>query len=252
MEPTSMLPEFTREELAAGLDAVVLETLAEAGVEGPPVDAFDLARRLGITVAIDDTQAGRARYVRLSGRRPQRVRATILLRSDVRQERRQWAVAHEIGEHVAHRVFAVWGVDPRETAANAREVVANNLAGRLLLPSSWYAEDGVRLDWDLLSLKARYATASHELIARRMLECRPPVIISMFDQRALSFRRSNLPGRVPPPSPAEMQCWQSTHDRNRPQHARNGLQVISAWPVHEDGWKREILRVEVAECDMDA
>ena len=41
-------------------------------------------------------------------------RATILLRPEPRHERRHWAVAHEIGEHVAHRVFAGWGADPRE------------------------------------------------------------------------------------------------------------------------------------------
>ena len=103
-------------------------------------------------------------------------RATILLRPEPRFERRQWAVAHEIGEHVACRVFALWGVDPRETQANAREHVANNLAGRLLLPTAWFAADAVACGWDLLGLKARYRTASHELIARRMLECRPPVI----------------------------------------------------------------------------
>ena len=67
-----MFPEYTHEELAAGLDAVAMDLLAEAGVDGPPVDAFDLARRLGITVAVDDCQRGRARYVRLDARRPAR------------------------------------------------------------------------------------------------------------------------------------------------------------------------------------
>ena len=121
-----MFPELTREELAAGLDCVAAEILAEAGVAGPPVDAL--------------------------------------------------AVAHEIGEHIAYRVFARWGADPVETAANAREQVANWLAGRLLLPTAWFAADGTACGWDLLALKARYNTASHELIARRMLECRPPVM----------------------------------------------------------------------------
>ena len=115
------------------------------------------------------------------------------MRPEPRLERRQWAVAHEIGEHVAYRVFLQWGVDPRETAPKAREAVANNLAGRLLLPTAWFAADGAACGWDLLALKARYRTASHELIARRMLECRPPVIISIFDHRRISFRRSNFP-----------------------------------------------------------
>jgi hypothetical protein len=246
-----MLPELTREELSAGLDTVALAVLAEAGVEAPPIDAFEVARRLEITVALDDRQQGRARYVRLGSRRPARQRATILLRPDVRQERRQWAVAHEIGEHAAHRVFATWGIDPREVPVQTREEVANHLAGRLLLPTAWFAADAVRALWDLIALKARYATASHELIARRMLECRPPVIISIFDQRSLYFRRSNLPGRVPPLSPAEMQCWRAVHDRNHPHQAHAGPRTVQGWPVHEDGWKREILRAEVEECGVD-
>lgn len=246
-----MLPEFTREELAAGMDTVAMEILNEAGVEGPPVDAFQVARRLGILVAMDDRQPGRARYVRLEGRLASRSRAAILLRPDVREERRQWAVAHEIGEHAAHRVFAVWGADPCEAAPNARETVANNLAGRLLLPTGWYAADGSETDWDLLVLKARYSTASHELLARRMLECRPPVVITIFDQGTITMRRSNLPGRVPSPSGAEMECWRTAHNGNHSHQAYDGLRMIQGWPIHENGWKREILRAEVEEFPTD-
>jgi len=246
-----MLPEFTREELAAGLDRVAEEVLAKAGILGPPVDAFAVADTLGIAVALDDRQEGRARFVRLSDRRSGRRRATVLLRSEPRFERQQWALAHEIGEHVAYQVFRRWGVDPRETAPHAREVVANNMAGRLLLPTAWFAADGAACDWDLLALKRRYQTASHELIARRMLECRPPVIISIFDHRRISFRRSNLPGRVPPPSVAEIHCWRSVHRHNRPLRSGEGPGLVQGWPIHEEGWKREILRVEIDECAMD-
>jgi len=246
-----MLPEFATEQLADGLDTIAAEVLAETGVDGPPVDAFRVAAALGITVARDDRQQGRSRYVRLGGRRARQPKATILLRPEPRSERRQWAVAHEVGEHVAHRVFALLGVDPRETRPNAREAVANHLAGRLLLPTGWFAADAASCGWDLLELKARYATASHELIARRMLECRPPVIISIFDHGQLYFRRSNLPGRVPSLSPVESQCWQTVHRGNRPQYAYDGPRTIQGWPVHEEGWKREVLRAEVEDFGVD-
>jgi hypothetical protein len=242
-----MFPEYTREELAAGLDAVAMELLAEAGVDAPPVDAFDLARRLGITVAVDDGQRGRARYVRLDARRPARSRPTILLRSDPRGERRHWAIAHEIGEYAAYRVFAQWGVDVREVVPQAREEVANRLAGRLLLPTAWFLADATVGGWNLLALKSQYATASHELIARRMLECPPPVIVTIFDHRAVSFRRSNVPGQVPPPSAAELACWRTIHDAAVPQRIDDGLRTVQGWPVHEPDWKREILRAEVEE-----
>jgi Zn-dependent peptidase ImmA (M78 family) len=246
-----MFPELTRDELAAGLDRVVEEVLAEAGVRHPPVDALSMAQTLGLVIAVDDRQEGRARYVRLADRWAARSRATILLRPEPRFERRQWAVAHEIGEHVAQRVFAQWGADPRETAANAREHVANWLAGRLLLPTRWFAADADACRWDLLTLKCRYRTASHELIARRMLECRPAVVISIFDQQRLSFRRSNVSGRVPPPSRAEIECWNRVHERCHPLQTRQGPSLVQGWPIHEEGWQREILRMEIedwADC----
>ena len=242
-----MFPELTREELAAGLDRVAEEILDQAGVPTPPVDAMAVAQTLGIAVALDDRQEGRARYVRLGDRWSGRSRATILLRPEPRFERRHWAVAHEIGEHVAHRVFARWGVEPLETEANAREQVANCLAGRLLLPTVWFAVDAAACGWDLFALKARYGTASHELIARRMLECRPAVVISIFDQRRLSFRRSNVSGRVPPPLRGEIECWNGVHERRHPLRTRQGDGLVQGWPIHEEGWKREILRMEVEE-----
>jgi len=240
-----MLCEITREELSAGLDTVAMEVLRGAGIERPPVDAIALARRLGVTVAWDDRQRGRARYVRLRGTKGRGPRPTILLRPEPRRERRQWAVAHEISEHVAHRVFALLLIDPREAAPNARERVAVHLASRLLLPGLWFAVDAPACNWDLLELKSRYATASHELIARRMLDFSPPVIITIFDHGELYFRRSNVPGQVPPPSPAEMASWESVHADNRPHRSVEGVRAIQGWPVHEPGWKREILRTEV-------
>ena len=242
-----MLSEFTREELAAGLDRVAEEILQQADVQRPPVDALAIAKRLGIVVAWDDRQSGRARYVRLNDRWSGGAMPTILLRPEPRFERRQWAVAHEIGEHTAHRFFARWGVDPRETVPNAREQVANQLAGRLLLPTVWFERDAAECNWDLLTLKARYGTASHELIARRMLECRLPVVISIFDHARLSFRRGNLPGRVPPPSSVEMACWRYAHSRRRTHRIRDGAATIQSWPIHEAGWQREILRTEIEE-----
>jgi hypothetical protein len=240
-----MLAEFTREELAAGLDRVVEEVLAESGTESPPVDAFAIAQALGLTVAWDASQDGRGKYVRLGGSRSSEPRGTILLRPDARGERQQWAAAHEIGEHVAHRVFVVWKIDPRETAPNAREVVANALAGRILLPTFWFVPDCRRVDWDLLALKMRYPSASHELIARRMLECEPPVVITIFDGGKITFRRSNVHGRPPSPSSAEMACWQAVHRQSKPSERESGSCCrVSGWPVHEPGWKREVLRTE--------
>lgn len=121
----------------------------------------------------------------------------------------------------------------------------------MLLPTAWFAADGAAAAWELTALKARYDTASHELIARRMLECRPAIIISVFDHSRISWRKSNLPGRVPPPSEAELDCWHGVHTGSPRAESRDGPKLIRAWPIHEDGWKREILRTEIDECGLE-
>jgi len=236
---------LTPEELAGWLDETATAALAEARVESPPVDAFAVARVLGITVAEDAGQAGRARYVRLRGMGGNRPRPTVLLRPDARPERCHWALAHEIGEHLACRLFERAGIDPRETRPQMREMVANQLAGRILVPTAWYADDGLACGWDLIRLKAHYATASHELLARRMLDLPPPVIITIFDRGRQTFRRSNVSGRVPPMCQREQRCRRNTHCDGRPCADDTAPEIVQSWPIHEPDWKREIIRREV-------
>ncbi|MCR4412064.1 MAG: ImmA/IrrE family metallo-endopeptidase [Thermoguttaceae bacterium] len=240
-----MLPEIAADEWAAALDAVAAEALAQSRCDGPPVNALAVARALGMTVISDAGQPGRGRYVRLRASGGRAPRPTIFLRPEARDERIHWAAAHEIGEHMAARVFVLLGMDFREVHPRAREDAANQFAGRLLLPTTWFAADAAACGWDLAVLKSRYATASHELIARRMLEFPRPAVISIFDQGRLYFRRGNLPGRTPPLSPPERALWREVHQLARPRAASAGPHTIRGWPIHEPGWKREILRVEV-------
>ncbi len=238
-----MLADLPLAELAATLDAIAEETLELAHLATPPVDALRLAQAMGIAVAADPHQPCRARYVRLQahGGTPQ---PAIVLRPDDRQERLHWAAAHELGEHLAADVFHRLSLDPRIEGPQTRESLANHLARRLLLPTRWFSADGARLRWDLAALKARYRTASHELIARRMLEFDPPVIVSIFDQGRLYFRRANLGRRAPRASSDELRCWQEVHGRARPAELHVGTLWIRGWAIHERGWKREILRTE--------
>lgn len=241
-----MLPDVTPYEFAAALDATVAELLRCAGPPRPPVDAFAIAGALGIVVARDQRQPGRARYVRLPAPGARGNQASILLRDDPRHERRQWAVAHELGEHLAAKVFARLAVDPRAACPGARETIANCLASRLLLPSQWLLRDARACDWDLPALKSQYATASHELLARRMLDDSAPLIVTICDQGQVTFRRSNLAGHCPRLAPAERRAWQRAHAAGvAAECVERGLRV-RAWPVHEPLWQREILRTELS------
>jgi hypothetical protein len=173
--------------------------------------------------------------------------ASILLRHEPRLERRQWAVAHELGEHVAEQVFRRLGAEPSSALPNLREEVANQLASRLLLPTKWFAADARACDWDLLALKCRYNTASHELIGRRMLDFSPTVIVTVCDQGQITFRRSNLMSRAVPLTPIERECWHVVHQHSAPARRCSGALSVTGWPVHEPDWKREILRTAWSE-----
>ena len=247
----SMLSEIPVEQFAAAIDGCVREVLAEASIVAPPVDAMLLAERLGLVVVRDAAMDQRARFVRLG--QPHRAgQGTILLADEERSERRQWAVAHEVGESIAYRVFDVLGVRLDEIPVAGRESVANHLASRLLLPSDWFAVDGRALGWDIAELKRFYVTASHELIARRLLDLPPAVIITLFDQGQVRWRRSNVVARPPQLTQPERETWQACSQSGKAARycGRDlpvGIDDLRCWAVHESGWRREILRTGIEE-----
>jgi hypothetical protein len=239
-----MLPELTADELALALDTVAAGVLARLDAADPPIDAVALARALQLSVAWDERQSGRGRVVRLREFSGTASRGSILLRPDPRPERLQWVIAHEIGELFAVHVFDRLGVDPCEAPSGSREMVANQLAGRMLLPDDWFAEAGASCGWDLPELKIRFSTASHELIARRMLDFSSPIGITILDNGRRTFRRGNLPGRLPPLASLEQVTWRAAHETGQAVTEADHLCRVQAWPVHEPDWKREILRTQ--------
>jgi len=226
------------------LDGVVQEALEAAKVHEPPVDPFRIAQALGVRVVWDSRLPERGRYVRLRQEGIFCSPAAMILQRHPRPERRYWAAAHELAEHLIYQAAQRLGLLSEEEWAAYRERIANHLAARILLPTNWFCQDGRRLDWDLRALKIRYPTASHETIARRMLDMEEPVIISIFDQGTLTWRRANRPGRVPPRAQAETIAWQIAHHQRRDHQQYSDQLRVRAWAVHEPGWRREILRTE--------
>lgn len=245
-----MLLEITAEQAASAVERCVSEVLWEAGVARPPVDAFLVARRLGCVVVRDDAAAARARRAVLPSVGGDECEA-ILLAPEDRPERRHWAVAHEIGEACAARVFDYLGVGPDEAHWGAREQTANRFATCLLLPRRWLLPEGRDTEWDLAELKQAYSTASHELIARRTLELHDgPIAVTVWDNARRAWRRGNR-GGAPPPSYQEDNVWRLAHQSGLPVDARGrapGVARVRCWPVHEPHWRREIMLTEY-ECD---
>lgn len=225
----------------AAIDRVVRDLLQSAEISAPPVDALQLAARLRVTVAIDRGQPERGRLKRVGGA------PSIFLRPEDRPERLQWAAAHELGESVAWRVCEVAGTTGRDLPAGWREDLANEFAQRLLLPAHWF-EAACAVEVDLLRLKEQFASASHELIAWRLLALDIPTVVTLCDQGQVVRRRGN---RSAPPYellPEERDCLDAVRrDRAPCEICADGFRV-QAWPVYEGAWKREIVRTS---CTAD-
>ncbi|TWT67597.1 hypothetical protein Pla123a_41530 [Posidoniimonas polymericola] len=244
-----MTGEISVDEVLAAVEMVAREVLWEAGVDAPPVDAIDVARRLGCRVVAVAGHEGRASRVALSGLR---VGGDVIrLRADDRPERRQWSVAHELGELLAGRVYQRLALEPADTHDSAREEIANQFASSLLLPRRWFLPQASRLDWSIAGLKSEFATASHELIARRVLALYTgPIAVTVVDNGSQTWRRG-CRWRPPPPCHAELEAWKTAFDSGQPvvSYCRaDKVRRVRAWPVHEPDWKREILLTDFEEA----
>ncbi len=249
-----MWDELTAEETNRALDRCAEEILWECGVTHPPIDAAVVAMRLGLSVAHDHCLPSRAALVRVECDAAARNSAVILLGEEERYERLQFSLAHEIGEFATPRLFERLGILPYDVPATAREKVANAIAGRLLVPTTKLKEIAADCRWDLLELKHDFDTASHELIARRMLDMPPPVVVTLFDQGKTTWRRTNRRFAVGNLLPQEAEAWQDCHrlgvavERDQVDSSAGPLR-IQGWPIHEPGWKREIVRVEILDWE---
>jgi len=222
-------------------DEIARELLDECGITEPPVDAWAVSRILGLRVAFDSAQQGRGRLKRIGGR------TAILVRPEERPERAQWTLAHEIGESIARRVFERVGVDPQELAPQRREQVANAMASCLLLPDHWFLRDAEMFDGDVPRLKQTYSTASHELILMNLLKLAQLSMVSVFDHGQLTRRRGNGQLTPPPLLPLERRIWRLVHESGRSAEAEGEGIRVQGWPVHEPGWRRELLRTTATE-----
>ncbi len=232
-----MLDDVQREDVVALVDRAVEELLEAAHVAAPPVDAIALAQRhLGMIVCLDRRQPQRGRAQRAAGRKQ------IFLRPEPTEERHQWTVAHEIGEHMKASLLERLGAEPGQTRAMAGESLANLFAYRLLAPTCWLAADAPACGYDVPELKKRYRTASHEVVAWRLLDLPEPCIITIIDNDHIHRRRSNAWRVRRRLEPAEAECQKYVSYYSRPRVVQQDGWTVQGWPVHQADWKREILR----------
>jgi Zn-dependent peptidase ImmA (M78 family) len=237
-----MIEDLPREEVVRSIDRAIEDLLQGANIDAPPVDAIALAQRhLGMIICLDRGQPQRGRAQRAAGRRQ------IYLRPEPTEERHQWTVAHEIGEHLKISLLQGLGIEPEQTRAMMGESLANLFAYRLLVPTCWFAADAPDHDYDLLELKQRYRSASHEVIAWRLLDLPEPCIITIVDNDHISRRRSNAWPVRRGLEGAEQECQRYVHYYSRPRLVQENGWTVQGWPVHQADWKREILRSVIDE-----
>jgi Zn-dependent peptidase ImmA (M78 family) len=231
-----------REEVHQVVDRAVEELLEAAGLRQPPVDAILLARKhLGMVVCLDDRQPQRGRAQRTAGRKQ------IFLRPEPSEERHQWTVAHEIGAHFKPDLLVRLGIDPEESRPMSGESLANLFAERLLVPTRWLSAEGQSAGYDLLVLKERFSSASHEVIALRLLDLPEPCIITIIDNDHVYRRRSNAWRINRALSEPEQLCQRYVHQYSRPHQVRQEGWTVQGWPIHQVDWKREVLRSVIEE-----
>ena len=217
-------------DIAALVEQEARALLERMGVHAPPVDAYLIANKLGLTVQIDP---------HLKTRGYSRTRwdlGTIIVgsKNPNKSERKQFTIAHEIGEV---------SLKGRVEEAHLEEA-SNLMAINLLLPGEWFKRDAEVSGFDLPRLKKTYFTASHELIAFRMLEFRP-MIVTIFDNGSLYKRKSSYPFTVRPSYPLESQCLRDVTLRGEKVSLKDEETNVVGWPVFREDWKRVILRTEV-------
>jgi hypothetical protein len=225
-----MREELSREEVHSATDRIIESLLEGAQVTAPPVDAVAVARHhLSLEVGPDR-------------RRPQRGRRRDSLQPEPTEEQRQWEAAHRIGEALKPALLQQLDIDPSQTRALAGESLAKLFANHFLVPTAWLTDAGRACGYDLLDLKEQFATASHEVIAWRLLDLPEPCIITIVDNGEIYRRKSNSRQVRKVLAPAERQCLARVGQFSRPAFVRSGGWSVQGWPIHQADWKREVLR----------
>jgi hypothetical protein len=212
-----MSDDLSREEISDAVDRAVAGLLDDAGVSSPPVDAVALAQRhLGLIL------------------RP---------KPDLTPEQRQFAAAREVGRVGKDDLLRRLDLDPEEQRRGlAGASLVNLFAERLLLPTPWFRDAARAAGFDLLALKERFATASHEAIAWRLLDLDEPCLITLVENGSVVRRRGNVARAGKGLSPPERRCLQQVQRSGRPCDLSEDGWRVQGWPIDPGGGKREVLR----------
>lgn len=229
---------------ALWIDRFVGTFLEQYPILAPPIDAVWLANQLRISVVYDQRQPGRGRFQRISGQ------PTMFLKPEPRNERTQWAAAHELGEALAAQACRYSEEEGAFSTSPGRENWANAFASCLLLPYDWFCAASTACGHDLRTLKQHFPTASHQLIAQRWLQVLPAAVVTIWD------REYPLEGPIPRNTRVQRQSnlnhplnwldlehtlWEQARRQREPATLAGDGWIGRIWPIDELPWQRDIL-----------
>jgi len=190
----------------------VAERLLDAAEMEGPTHPWRVAVRFGFDVRIG------------LPRMPATVLGRVIVVPDHRVERRGFAVLHELA-HVALRTMRV-----RDTEARVDAV-----ASAVLLPRASFTRDVARLGSDVHALKVVHPFASHEAIARRLVQL-GLAAVTVHDRGPRGVRCRRVGARRTPPTLERALVLEA--------HASGevvGPPEVRAYPVRDGAWSRVIV-----------
>ena len=166
---------------------ITLNILASCGVQSPPVRLDPVLERFHARVAESDNIAESALMREAGG-------WVIRVNTELRDERREFRIAHEI----AHIYWSHPDNNQGDPSLGGKlERYCSKFASLLLCPHQWLISDAPASDYDLGRLKVLYNNVSHEALAIR-LSYLTPMVVTIYDNGQL-YRRFSSPGLGHPP-----------------------------------------------------
>ena len=161
---------------------ITLEILKTCGISSPPVDLGPILKHYKATVVSTGNIEESALLRAHKG-------WTIKVNRGLREERRAFRVAHEIGH--------IYWSTPDHHLGDSKlggklEKYCSKFASLLLCPHQWFIQDAQEADYELFALKKIYSNVSHEVLALR-LSYLTPMVVAIYDNGKL-YRRFSSPG----------------------------------------------------------
>jgi len=161
---------------------ITLNLLTNCGISSPPVDLAPVLKHFNATV-ISSGHIEESALLRTKNG------WTIKVNRALREERRSFRIAHEIG-HI------YWSTPDHHlgdtSLGGSLEKYCSKFASLLLCPHQWFMKDAPEADHDLFALKKIYSNVSHEVLALR-LSYLTQIVVTIYDNGKL-YRRFSSPG----------------------------------------------------------